>query len=89
MRLLGRETHRDAPRIFPLPALFVVRDRNDRGSAKNKNGGRTMRSRIASLLAALFLASSVLMGCGGGGGEEQQQEEQQQEDGGGEQEDEE
>lgn len=49
--------------------------------------GRTMRSKIATLFAALFLASSVLMGCGGGmegePAEEPAQEEQQQEGGGG------
>ena len=61
-----------------------------RSRERAPNVGRTMRSKIAALLAALFVAVSALAGCGGGAAEEEpaqdQQEEQEQQEGGGEEE---
>jgi hypothetical protein len=72
------------------PAFFIEGENTNKVYCKRAIGkGRTMRSRIAALLAALFLAASVLAGCGGGGEEEpaqEQQEQQEQQEGGGEQE---
>ena len=92
--LVGRERARSRffDRTFAgilSPLMYRPCDRYRRFRERAPNLGRTMRSRIAALLAALFVAVSALAGCGEGGEEEpaqEQQEEQEQiqEGGGGE-----